>query len=96
MNFSIESGMPLDWKFASITMIPRNNQMSDDPNKYRPISLTSCLDKLTERLIESRLFVYLENNGHFLKQQSGFRNKKGATDNLNFTSLKKSVKHLIG
>ena len=25
VNFSIESGMPLDWKFASITMIPKND-----------------------------------------------------------------------
>ena len=57
-------------------------------------SLTSCLSKLTERLIKSRLYGYLKHNVHFVKEQPGFRNKKGAADNLTF-SLKKSVKHLI-
>ena len=88
VNFSIESGMPLDWKFASITMIPKNDQMCNDPNKYRPISLTSCLGKLTERLIKSRLYYFLDHNGHFAKQQSGFRKKKGAADNLIFFTQK--------
>ncbi len=45
------SGIPLKWKKAKIIMIPKKEGMSKDPDKYRPISLTSCLSKLTERLL---------------------------------------------
>ena len=43
VNRSIEFGMPKNWKKAKIIMIPKKDGMSCDPEKYRPISLTSCL-----------------------------------------------------
>ena len=71
-------------------MIPKKDGMTKDPEKYRPISLTSCLSKLTERLLKVRLYSFLEDNDVLVKQQAGFRNNKGASDNLTFFTQKLS------
>ena len=81
INLSIKTELPQAWRQASITMIPKKGKPSD-PTNYRPISLTSCLGKLAERTIKERLYKYLELNNILLKQQSGFRNNRGASDNL--------------
>jgi len=90
VNRSIASGIPLKWKKAKIIMIPKKDGMSKDPEKYRPISLTSSLSKLTERLLKTRLYSFLEDNDILVKQQSGFRHNKGASDNLTFFTQKLS------
>ncbi len=84
VNRSIQSGMPVVWKLAKIIMIPKIDGMSSDPNEYKPISLTSSIEKLIERLIKFRLYSYLESNEIIVNQQSGFRNRKGAANNLIF------------
>ncbi len=38
-------------------MIPKKDGMCSDPEKFRPISLTSCLGKLVERLINLLFFT---------------------------------------
>ena len=87
INRAVDSGIPNEWKKAKIIMIPKGTK-SKDPEKYRPISLTSCLGKLVERLIKRRLNFFLESKHLLVKQQSGFRNKKGASDNLIFFTQK--------
>jgi hypothetical protein len=46
--------------------------------------MTSCLGKLCERLMRKRLNKILEQKNILVKQQSGFRNEKRASDNLVF------------
>ncbi|XP_024884198.1 uncharacterized protein LOC112462567 isoform X5 [Temnothorax curvispinosus] len=50
--------------------------------KVRPISLSSCVGKLMERLINERLMWWAENEDKFSKSQSGFRRGKSCADNL--------------
>ena len=88
MNVSICQGVPKSWKLALITMIPKKNAKSKNPNDYRPISLTSCLGKLAERLVKSRLNKFLEDNKLIITQQSGFRHQRGTSDNLLFFTQK--------
>ena len=88
VNRSINCGIPKSWKSAKIKMIPKKDGMSKDPEKYRPISLTSCLGKLIERLVRARLYSLLEGQNFISKQQSGFRSNKGAGDNLLFFTQK--------
>ena len=88
VNRSIESGMPKIWKEARIIMIPKKDGMCSDPEKFRPISLTSCLGKLVERLIKTRLYSFLERSNLISSQQSGFRERRGAGDNLLFFTQK--------
>ncbi len=90
INKAIKLGIPQNWKKAKIIMIPKKDGMTKDPEKYRPISLTSCLSKLTERLLKDRLYSFLEDNDVLVKQQAGFRNNRGASDNLTFFTQKLS------
>lgn len=90
LNRAIKEGIPLAWKSADIIMIPKKSLRSHDPNDYRPISLTSCLGKLAERLIKQRLYKELEDKNVLVRQQSGFRDKRGTSDNLIFFTQKVS------
>ena len=45
----------------------------DSPASFRPISLTSCVSKLCERIILSRLLFFLESNSFLSPRQAGFR-----------------------
>ena len=45
----------------------------DSPASFRPISLTSCVSKLFERIILSRLLFFLESNSILSPRQAGFR-----------------------
>ena len=82
VNLSIVEGLPDAWKSASITMIPKKENKSSSPADYRPISLTSCVGKLAERIIKNRLYSFLESKNLIAKEQSGFRRKRGTADNL--------------
>ena len=82
VNKSLVEGLPDAWKTASITMIPKKENNSNSPSDYRPISLTSCVGKLTERVVKARLYNFLEGKKLIVKEQSGFRNKRGTADNL--------------
>ncbi len=57
-------------------MIPKKQTNGSIPKDYRPISLTSCLAKLAEKLIAIKLKDYLDENNIILKQQSGFRKNR--------------------
>lgn len=76
INLSVKTELPVSWKEAIITMIPKKDHKSSDPSDYRPISLTSCVGKLAERLIKSRLYPFLEKNKIIVDSQSGFREKE--------------------
>ena len=88
VNRAIDTGVPTEWKEATIRMLPKISGILKDPDKYRPISLLSCLGKLIERVIKNRLNKFLEDSKILVKQQSGFRNNKGTADNLLFFTQK--------
>ena len=44
-----------------------------DPSNYRPISLLSNIDKIFEKLIYSRVILFLESNSAIYSKQLGFR-----------------------
>ena len=43
-------------------IVPKPGKDTSDPSNYRPIALTSCICKVMERMINSRLVWYLERN----------------------------------
>ena len=51
---------PFIWKTPSIIPIHKMGKPLDFPASFRPISLTSCVSKLFERIILSRLLFFLE------------------------------------
>lgn len=83
-NFSWKHGvLPVEWKRAYVCAIykgrpnPRNM-----PKSYRPISLTSCLVKVLERLILGRMVSFLDSRSFFLSSQSGFRSYHSTLDQI--------------
>ena len=60
------------WKTSSIIPIHKMEKPFDSPASFRPISLTSCVSKLFERIILSRLLFFLESNSILSPRQAGF------------------------
>ena len=58
----------------------------DSPASFRPISLTSCVSKLFERIILSRLLFFLESNSIFSPRQAGFRPGRCTLDPILYLS----------
>ena len=64
---------PSIWKTFSIIPIYKMGKPLDSPASFRPISLTSCVSKLFERIILSHLHFFLESNFILSSRQAGFR-----------------------
>ena len=62
-----------NWRVATIIPIPKPGKENSDPRNYRPISLTICLCKILEKMINCRLVEYMENDKIFSEIQCGFR-----------------------
>ena len=83
-----DSKVPSAWKLSHITMIPKKQNDRSNPTNYRPISITSNLGKLCEKLLLLRLNEFLKKKKIILKQQSGFRKYRQTTDNIVFLTQK--------
>ena len=65
--------IPTAWKIATLRMLLKPDKLPSLTTNYRPISLSSSIMKLFERVIEQRLRSHLEKIGFLNKHQSGFR-----------------------
>ena len=67
---SIQLGyIPTAWKLATLRMLLKPDKLPSLTISYRPISLTSSIMKLFERVIEQRLRSHLEHIGFINKHQ---------------------------
>ena len=73
---------PQCWSETIVIPIPKPGKDHSDPNSYRPISLTSCVCKTLERMINDRLVWFLEHNNILTDIQCGFRKRKSTIDHL--------------
>jgi hypothetical protein len=88
INICLEKGeLPILWKQSIIKMIPKGED-KHNPDNYRPISITPCIMRLVERVIQKRLKKHLDENNILIKQQSGFRENRSTRDNLFFLTQK--------
>ena len=69
------------WRQANVTQIPEGPP-SSSVAKYRPISLTSVLFKVFERLVSVRLGRFMELNGVLPNTQFAYRKCLGTCDAL--------------
>ncbi|XP_070153690.1 uncharacterized protein [Polyergus mexicanus] len=77
-NELLEDGLfPASWHHSLVFLIPKST-----PGKYRPISLTSCLLKVLEKLILTRLDWWVESSGILPPFQFGFRRGRSCSNNL--------------
>lgn len=73
---------PESWKIATIVPILKPGKKPEQPESYRPISLTSCVGKIMERIIKVRLDTYLENNNLLDSRQFGFKKNHSTAEPL--------------
>ena len=74
------------WMTFSIIPIHKMGKPLDCPASFRPISLTSCVSKLFERIILSRLLFFLESNSILSPRQAGFRPGRSTLDQILYLS----------
>ena len=73
---------PAAWREATVVPLLKPGKSGSDPLHYRPISLTSALCKLMERLVNVRLSWFLEQRNIFTSAQCGFRRNRSTIDHL--------------
>jgi hypothetical protein len=73
--------VPEIWKKANVTPIFKKGKRTD-PANYRPVSLTSVLCKLMEKLVRSVIVNHLCENKLLSIHQHGFVNRKSCATNL--------------
>ena len=64
--------IPSIWKKVILIPILKAGKPKNKGNSYRPISLTSCMCKLMEQMVNKRLMWYLERNKILMDEQAGF------------------------
>lgn len=69
------SYFPSSFKCAKVVAIHKRGKDPRLTSSYRPISLLSCIDKIFEKLILSRINVYVAENNLINKEQFGFRHQ---------------------
>lgn len=81
-NRSLQEGIvPTHWKCANVTPIFKKSSKSE-AGKYRPISLTSLVIKILEKMLREKITSFLDNHKLILDTQHGFRNNGSCLSNL--------------
>ena len=77
-------------KTSSIISIHKIRKLLYSPASFKPISLTSCVSKLFERIILSRRLFFLESNSILSPHQAGFRSGRSTLDQILYLSQSNS------
>ena len=81
-NKILSSGeIPEAWNLVQITSVYKSGDPCN-PSNYRGLSVTSCMGKLFNGLLQCRLNSYLETNNLLSTYQFGFRRNHRTTDNI--------------
>ena len=81
-NKSLQEGVvPSLWKCANVTPIFKKGNKCE-PGNYRPISLTSVVIKIFERIVKDRIVSFLDRHKLIMDTQHGFRNNRSCLTNL--------------
>ena len=82
-NISLkDADCPQAWRNAIIIPLLKEGKPASQLGSYRPVSLTSCMVKLLERMIAERLYQLAETRNWFNKQQAGFRKGRSCEDQI--------------
>ena len=83
-NFFVQKGqVPKAWKEANVVPVYKGGvKPKDDVGSYRPVSLTSILCKVLEKLISVRIIKYADEHDILSDNQFGFRNSRNCEQML--------------
>ena len=71
-----------EWRTAIIIPIPKPGKDPSNVNNYRPVSLTSCMCKTFEKMVNARLTWYLKENNIITEMQYGSIKNRSTLDPL--------------
>ena len=77
-----EGEIPESFLKAFIKPVKKPMKSRSDPSSYRPLSLTSNIAKLLEKVVKSQLENYMENKNILSEAQHGFRSKHSCLSQL--------------
>ena len=81
-SISLASGdVPSFYKFSNVSPLHKKESKAL-PSNYRPISLTSHIIKVFERIIRKKLVLHLEMNNLICNKQHGFRSGRSCLTQL--------------
>ena len=81
-QMSLDHGkVPIQWKLANVTPIYKKGTKSS-PANYRPVSLTSIVCKLLEKVVAKHILSHVESNRIIPDQQHGFLSGRSTSTNL--------------
>jgi hypothetical protein len=92
-NHIFTTGFPAQWREGFIVPILKPGKPATNVSSYRPITLTNCLSKIFEKILNQRLQAFLEEKNFFDPCQSGFRSSHSTLDAL--TRLETAAKESI-
>ncbi|KAK7867868.1 hypothetical protein R5R35_008617 [Gryllus longicercus] len=81
-NIWTQSNYPKVWKEAIVIPILKAGKDPLNPENYRPVSLTCCLGKILEKMVNTRLTWCLERNNLLNIHQCGYRQHHSTIDQL--------------
>ena len=73
--------IPTSFKSAAITPVFKSG-IKTSPCNYRPISLTSTIIKVFERIVRKQVVAFLTRRGHLNNTQHGFRSGRSCLSAL--------------
>ena len=74
------SRVPLHWKTANIVPIHKRGD-KEEPLNYIPVSLTSVLAKICEKILKDRWLKFFEETNTLSGGQFGFRGERSCITN---------------
>lgn len=72
--------VPECWKEAAVVPLLKPGKHASHLSSFRPVSLSSCLGKLLERMVLHRLEWWLEGHHVFPDEMAGFRRHRSSMD----------------
>ena len=85
-NLSLTSeSCPQIWRLAIIIPLLKAKKPASQLGSYRPISLTSCIAKLLERMVANRIYHLAETNNWIHPSQAGCRKGRSCEDQITRT-----------
>ena len=79
---SLDCGkLPAGWKMAVVKPMFKGGRL-EDPANYRPVSLTSVLCKVFEKMLKQKIDSHFRHLGLWSSEQHGFRQGRSCTSNL--------------
>ena len=78
----LHADIPQFWRHGIIIPVLKAGKPACDVDSFRPISLTSCIVKLLERMISNRLNTMAENRKWLVNEQAGFRRGLSCEDQI--------------